>query len=290
MADAHIIYDMPEEQYHEESGLGDGLWLTRSAVKSYCNDDPEWFHIAHVEKAEIAQFPGSDSTLLGSAVDAILEGTFDQKYAVVPDGMSLTTKEGRAWKAALPDGVERLPRTSKATASYDKALMCVRRLLRVPNNRYLMDKGKSQVVFRWTDDETGLRRQIRPDIWIPSEALGDWKTTADPMELFNRTAVKYGYDIQQVDYSDGVYQATGKEHPFFFGLVNTSRPFKAASKQLPVPLVESASVRLRAALRGIANGEFTNTYPANAVIEPLEAFLEFKLMTEDGIGYKESLA
>ena len=76
--------------------------------------------------------------------------TLAARYAIKPEGLSLASKEGKAWKAALPAGVEAI-----AAEDMAKAQAQARRVLALPDVAALMTDGMPEASAFWIDPETG---------------------------------------------------------------------------------------------------------------------------------------
>lgn len=73
-------------------------------------------------------------------------------------------------------------------------------------------RGKSEQSVYWIDPVTGELCRCRPDWWaIEAGIILDVKTTEDASpDGFRRSIEKYGYDVQDSFYTDGILAATGK--------------------------------------------------------------------------------
>ena len=86
-----IVENMPAREYHTSPGI------SASLLKSYA------ISAAHGRAAELGQLKGSPEAMaFGSACHAyVLEPeTYRNEYVVKPEGMTFTTKEGKAWRDA----------------------------------------------------------------------------------------------------------------------------------------------------------------------------------------------
>lgn len=292
MPTGEIIYDLPEDQYHRETGLGDGKWLTRSMICDYL-ESPRGFFLRHIERVPHAQKKMTQSLRLGSVVDAILSGSSDSVILVpdehlTPSGAMSTKKETRDWLDDM---------ASKGVTVCDKETWALADLLtkeatRHPICGHLLQKTTAhQVTIRWTDPKTGLKLQTRPDRYAEGLCWGDDKTTKDPLHRFMNPVDTYGYDIQQVMAMDGSAAAgltlpNGGPVPFCFLVMQTKYPFDVSVISLEQRVVESAYHRFHAALAGIYAGRF-GSVDKQLRSAPVPFWWTAKHESSDGAGYND---
>jgi len=154
------------------------------------------------------------------------------RYIVKPDGMTFSTKEGKAWRDAVPAGVEIV-----TSPEYRTAERQAKNLRAVPEIAALLGAGESEVSFFWIDPETGISCKGRAD-WVfrtdSGVVLLDLKTaeSADP-DGFAKACARYGYHMQAAWYADGWREATGQHVlGFVFGAVESGWPHIASPYML----------------------------------------------------------
>lgn len=117
----------------------------------------------------------SDSMRVGAAAHcAILEpGRFDRSFRHKPEGLSFSTKEGKAWRSDVPDGVAILTHhewemvASIACAFRSKAIA-----------QAALDRATAtEASLAWRDPDTGLGLKARPDFYIKGEYVYEIKVT-----------------------------------------------------------------------------------------------------------------
>ena len=103
--------------------------------------------------------------------------TLAVRYMVKPAGMTFATKEGKAWRDAVPAGME--------IVSADEVKVATRQatnLRAVPEVAALLGDGQAEVSFFWVDPITGDLCKGRAD-WVYRTAHGvillDLKTSED---------------------------------------------------------------------------------------------------------------
>lgn len=156
----------------------------------------------------------------------------EARYVIKPDGLSMATKEGKAWRAALPDGIEVVDAAQMLAAR--RQAESIRAL---PDVGALLDGGVGESSVFWIDEETGELCKCRPD-WVSPTGDGfvllDGKTTSDASpEGFARASWNMDYALQAAWYSDGYAAATGRPvHGFVFAVAESSWPHLAAAYML----------------------------------------------------------
>lgn len=190
--------------------------LRKSPAHFIAGDDPE---------AE--QKP---SLLRGSLLHTmVLEPSqIECRYVVKPDGMSFSNKDGKAWRDAVPAGVEIV-----TAAEMRSAKRQAENLRSIPEIGALLDSGRAEVSFFWVDEQTGAYCKGRADWVFRSESgvvLLDLKTAEDASEAgFERACGRYGYHMQAAWYSQGWEAATGEPVlGFVFGAVESGWPHIAS--------------------------------------------------------------
>lgn len=289
-----IIYDMPEDQYHSETGLDEGKYVTRSMIAAYAQD-PASFHLRYVEKHPLMQFAGNKGTDLGSFVEAYLLDRDTSNYVVIPELCENQKGEIVKWNlrsgqtvigevCTTKEWVENNPKTH-TVADTEYAKFIGRRFGETNLGQYWVNKiseSKKQVTVRWTDEISGLNCQIRIDNYLPDVFLCDLKTTAKDYTRFSQTADDYGYHMQASLYSDAMELATGKRLPFLFAICETTGLKRARIVQLHPTQIEFAKKEYMRSLVGIANEDWnTIGYDATqAEVCDLPAFMLYKYENE----------
>lgn len=229
-----VIHEMSNAAYHLVPALGSsGLRkLARSPAHYYAAMlDPQ--------RPIVEPTPAMKAGTLAHC--ATLEPhTLAERYVVRPEGLDGRTKEGKAWLASVPVGLEVVSAEQMQTATRQAA--AIRAL---PEIGALLDKGRTEVSVFSVDGPTGVTLKARPDLVSPAGddcILIDLKTTtsASPKD-FARSVVNFGYAMQSVQYSDVYEQASGqKVLGFLFMATESEYPHAAAAYMLPDEWLEIA--------------------------------------------------
>jgi hypothetical protein len=168
---------MPIDRYHK----GPPRWWSKTSLRNFKECGPKWTGL-YLRDEVYKKRP--DGAIQGMALDCWLtEGAeeFSRQFAIKPQGMSLTTKEGKAWKEAH-DGREIL--------SHDDGLILTDAIDAVRTC------SLAQHTVRRDQPALGIGLQARPD-WINHGAgmLFDLKKTRD-LESFGKQAIDLGYHLQ----------------------------------------------------------------------------------------------
>lgn len=261
---------MTREEYHQIPALNFSMakWLLRSP--------------AHFKAAQDEEREETEAMRIGTLVHAmVLEGKdLRDIYAIKPEGMSFSTKEGKAWRDAqtLPiltqDAADGIPRIAEAIARNPDAAAALHGCPVRERGITFQMRGmacKALLDCSGTDGNS----------W----AIGDLKTAADasPRE-FARQAYKMHLDMQAAWYSDGLAAVEGLETPpwFFWIVAEKKSPFFNVLYQPDARMMESGRAKMAKALsryiRCMETGEWplpltgiqTLELPHYAVIEERE--------------------
>lgn len=257
MEQTGIVHDMPNADYHATAAVSNTVLssMARSAAHCYA------LHVAEDRKPMPTTAAFAAGTLAHCAIlepDALLD-----RYIVKPDGLDMRTKEGKAWKAALPSGVLMIDADEYAAALAQRDAVHD-----VPELAELLASGVAEVSAFWRDDETGLQCKCRPD-WVHTLSDGrvilvDVKTTQDAGPLrFSAAVWRYGYHRQAAWYSAGYERAAGVEVAgFVFAAVTNAHPFIAAAHTLDDDYLRIGREECRRLLDEYADCKLTGRWPA----------------------------
>lgn len=181
-----------------------------------------WLEGEDEEKTSAALAFGSLSHLL-----TLQPQEFDSQYAVTD--LNLATKEGKAWKAALPEGIQIVKNDD-----YEKAQMMADAVRDHPQAKMLFQDYIAEEPIYWTFD--GVPCKAKPD--IVAEVYGrrfiaDLKTTesVNP-EAIRKSIAKWGYHRQAAWYLSGM-EAVGRPcDAFIFIFVEKTYPYLVTMCQL----------------------------------------------------------
>ena len=257
--------DLPAEVYHTIAALSAG-GLKR------LRQSPLHFWAAQLDPDRTPSEPTPAMRAGTMAHTAILEpDTMRARYAVRPADLDARTKDGKAWLAAVPAGVQACTADEAQTAW--RQADAIRAL---PDVAELLADGRPEVSAFWHDPETGLLSKCRPDWVSPAGDAGviliDVKTAQDASPAgFARAVSNFAYHLQAAWYSDGYTLATGVPVlGFVFAVVESARPHAAAAYMLDDEALDrarDANMRLRLLYAECMRSGAWPGYPA--AIQPL---------------------
>jgi hypothetical protein len=176
----------------------------------------------------------TDALRFGTLVHlAVLEpgrfaDTFATVYAVKPDGMNFSTKDGKAWR----DEQANAGKVVITSAQYqDLAGMC-KSILANPRACELL-RGESEKVITWNDPLTGIACKGRPDVITIDGDLVDLKSAKDirPRE-FVRACLNLGYFISMAHYVRGLAAIGRPPRNVYLVAVEKTAPYDVAVYRL----------------------------------------------------------
>lgn len=220
-----LVHDMPAADYFADSGVSNSMLSSLARSPAHC-----W--ALSLDPNRPAEEP-TPAKIAGTLCHMVMlePERAAQRYAVKPDGMSFSTRDGKAWREAHS--------AHKIVSHGDMLVAQAQRLalLSVPELAHALSKGRAEVSFFWIDSRTGLRCKGRAD-WLHTLPDGrvivlDIKTTtdADPAE-FGRSVWRYGYHRQSAHYTAGLTACGLDVAAFLFAAVTNARPFLAVPYML----------------------------------------------------------
>lgn len=251
------LHDMSAEHYHAADALSNSA-LSKMGISPF----HYWSEFRASGRPKREPTPAMMAGTLAHC--AVLEhDQLSERYVIQPEHLDMRTKDGKAWRAGLPQSAEVIKPEQLATAKAQRAAV-----LAVPELASVLAAGHAETSVFWTDATEGLRCKCRPD-WVHMLANGrailfDLKTTADasPRE-FARSVWTYGYHRQAAHYTAGFEAATGIEvAAFLFGAVSSAYPFVAVPYLLDDDAMQRGREEVRRLLRLYAACCETDTWPA----------------------------
>ena len=243
----NCILDITHQEYIEDA-CGDEPTLSRSTLRDLIYKTPQ--HVFHgskklnpgyVEKVSDKKFD------IGTAShDMLLEGA--NKIEVI-DADNFKGKVAQELAANARE-VGKVPLlTKQAEEVMAMVSAAIRQIMNCPDLGItdLANEGKAEQTYVWKSGKTWMR--ARPD-WVRNDGklILDYKTTgelADP-DGFAKKVLSYGYDIQDVLYSDGVGKLHGVHDPHFVFIVQeTKAPYLCSFIDLPAVFTEIAEDKIR---------------------------------------------
>lgn len=213
-----IDRDMPLSEYLAvDAASKSKLWTLHSRTPAHCQAgreqtaDMAWGSAAHVALLEPDKFAST-----------VLRGPADRR--------------GKKWGEFLDANPGKLVLPEP---EFDDVVAMQNTVMQNPSVKALTTRaGVSEASAFWQDPDTALDCKIRPDRYVESLSLmAELKTTNDAgPDTFRRTAVRLGYDLGEVMYSEGWNRAGGGEvEDFIFIVVERDPPYAHAIYQLDEP-------------------------------------------------------
>lgn len=280
--------DVPMELYHSDCCAGpsvSGSDLLRIEQRCPAVAFAQWgCNPDRIEESDTA------ATLVGRAFHTlILEGqpAFDRQFAVKPEGMSLATADGKAWKR---------DQVGKAILSHDDGMRIFamsRAVSRDSLTSKAFDNGAPEVTAIVKDPATGIFLKSRPD-WLRSDThlCINLKTSisAKPAD-WERQAFSLGYHIGAALAIDVVGELRRHPAAHVFVIVEKEPPYCAVTCLLKPDVIEWGRLQYRKALDTFARCIESGHWPgyADQVIEVgLPRWAEYALEERHGRGEFET--
>lgn len=244
------ILSMPEQQYRAAAGV------SKSDLDWICPPrTPAHFR---ARKDGIIADEETPARRMGSLVHrAILEPhTLADAIAEKPDGLSLATKEGRAWKESHADRVILSADEAGAMRAMSRAVWN-----HPMAGRLLTGAAMEQCLF--ATDSHGTIRKGRLDVLPPrGNVIADIKTCASAdRDEFERSVGKYRYHVQAAYYLD-LCNLVGREFEnFAFTCVEKSAPFCVAVYALEKEAIDAGRDEYRRDLALVRHCEAEGHWP-----------------------------
>jgi hypothetical protein len=252
-----VLDDLPAEDYHRIVALSAGA-LKRIKVSELhlwaAQFDPERTH----SEPTPAMKNGTRTHCAALEPHALAE-----RYLIRPPEIDGRTKDGKAWLASVPAGVEVCTADEMAASQAQAAALRAH-----PVAGPLLAAGKAECSAFWLDSATGVLCKCRPDWTSPAGDEGgaiilDVKTAIDASPAgFARACVNFGYHLQAAHYADGYALATGKPVlGFVFAVVESSPPYAAAAYMLSDEDMDKARAINAGLAERYATALRTNVWP-----------------------------
>jgi exodeoxyribonuclease VIII len=124
--------------------------------------------------------------------------------------------------------------------------------------------AKTQVSFKWADEETELLCKGRADLVTSDGILCDVKSTSDgSLEGFSKSIASFGYHRQAAMYLDGLGDSVGDQ--FYFICVEKEPPYLTAVYCLDRDAVRAGRQEYKSLLRRLQHCQNTNNWPGYSV-------------------------
>lgn len=288
-----LMKNLPESTYRSAPGL------SSTQLKTFANESPKHYQLKYL--ARTLETPICDTMLLGSLVHAmVLEpDAYHQRYEQELDlsdhpgalhtsedlkgycrqhGLKLTgvkrdlIERVRAHNAKILiwDDLLRRQQHSRKTvisrALWSKARVMHDGVFANPDATELLARGDPEVSV-WgqlhSDDDSPLLCKCRPD-WLASDVCVDLKTCACASPAaFSRDCARFGYDLQQVHYTDTL-ASIGREVSFLFIAVESTPPHLCQVYMIPDDEIALARERYYRLLSRLAQCQQNDDWPGYA--------------------------
>ena len=247
-----IAYNQSDFAYRKEAGVN------QSSLKKIL-DSP-----AHYQAALKNRLIPTPAMEMGTATHAlVLDGqkAFDGSYIMKPEGISLATKEGKAWKAEV--GRKKILAKGGKDDPWGSVHGMAESLQRL---EWYRNDGpeyikRNEVSIYW--DWHGVACKARLDSVLIEEGIVlDLKTTdtVDP-ELFQKKVVGLGYDFQAAYYAKAAEGAYGKPFKFIFVAVERKAPYTVDLFEVTPEMMEESMYKCEQAVRQYALCQENNSWP-----------------------------
>lgn len=215
------VLEIPEFAYHADD-LGDTRpSLSRSVIHAMCSKSPAHARAIHPKLNPNVEIEHSRAFDIGSVAHQLLLDTAVGVQVVNADTWrTKASKEQR--DEARAHGL--IPLLEKEWAEVEAMMEAVRPQLAELDPVPFTD-GEAEQTLVWEED--GVLFRARPD-WLCGDRplIWDFKTATngDP-DKWSRSAIDYGYDIQDVIYRRGVKAVHGIDAAMRFVVVEKAPPF-----------------------------------------------------------------
>lgn len=232
----------------------------------------------------------TEATKLGSALHALVlegEAAFRSRYAVKPEGMSLATNDGKAW---------RRDQVGKTILSHDDGMTIFgmsRSLSRDPVASKAFEDGAAEVSAVMKDPITGLYLRCRPD-WLRTSvnlALNLKTALSAKPEEWRRQAYEFGYFVSAAVTVDVLSAVRETQFAEAFVIVEKTPPYPCSVCVLGADVIEFGRLIYRKALQRYADCIASGAWPgyADKVVEvDLPPWAKYRLEEREAAGEFET--
>jgi hypothetical protein len=186
----------------------------------------------------------------------LIEGkeVFAERYAVKPEDMTFSTKEGKAWRAENAD---------KTIVSFRDVERLAGMAIGLSTNEgtaHAFEGGAAEVTGIAKDAETGLWLKVRPDYLRPKLAINYKTTRSAAREAWTRQAWNLGYCVSAALCVDVLAQLGQPLHYAFITQEKTV-PYLAVARVLSDDHLQAGRMIYRRALRTFADCVASGKWP-----------------------------
>ena len=249
---SEIAYNQSDFAYRKEPGVN------QSSLKKILLSP------AHYQAALRFKMIPTPAMEMGTALHALSldgEAAFDKGYIKKPDGLSLATKEGKAWKAEV--GRKKVLSSGGKDDPWGSVQGMNESLKRLqwfnPSQDDYIKYNEVSIYWDWM----GVKCKARLDrVAIEEGLVLDLKTT-DTVEpdLFLKKVIGLGYDFQAAYYAKAAEVAFGKPFKFLFVAVERKAPYTVDIFEATPDMMEEAMYKCEKALKTYALCQENNSWP-----------------------------
>jgi len=249
---SEIAYNQSDFAYRKEPGVN------QSSLKKILLSP------AHYQAALKFKMIPTPAMEMGTALHALSldgEAAFDKGYIKKPDGLSLATKEGKAWKAEV--GRKKVLSSGGKDDPWGSVQGMNESLKRLqwfnPSQDDYIKHNEVSIYWDWM----GVKCKARLDrVAIEEGLVLDLKTT-DTVEpdLFLKKVIGLGYDFQAAYYAKAAEVAFGKPFKFLFVAVERKAPYTVDIFEATPDMMEEAMYKCEKALKTYALCQENNSWP-----------------------------
>jgi len=225
-------------------------------------------------------YTASSSLEFGQALHTlVLENErFKDVYTVAPDGLSLATKEGKAWKADNAD------KTIIKAKDYDTMLNMAASILSHPVAGPILGASRKELTVVWEMSDQKFKARYDSILIKDNVAtIIDIKSTQNLSQRKLSYSIKdYGYDIQSVLYSLGALVSMDVEYVNFFFLWAEKRaPYDVLLSKIPYSMEVSVREEINSLLLDLKMARESDKWPSRQPLDVIELGTNLMELEED---------
>lgn len=249
---ATVAWNQSDFDYRREEGVN------QSSLKKILESP------AHYQAALKSKLIPTPAMEMGTALHCLtLDGqeAFDRQYVKKPDGINLSTKEGKEWKASL--GRKKALSEGGKDDPWGSVIGMANSLSKLayfdPTQPDYIKHNEVSIYWEWE----GVPCKARLDrVDLEAGIVLDLKTTdsVDP-DLFTKKVVGLGYDFQAGFYAKAAEVAFGKKFDFIFAAVERKAPYTVDLFQADEEMMAEGMAKCIAALRLFKTCNETGEWP-----------------------------
>lgn len=207
-----VIENMTNAEYHAHPAI------SKSGLDLIDKSPAHYFYREHKT---------TPAMIIGSAFHdlVLLPGSFNSMYSVLPEGVNMRTKEGKA----LHEKIESEGLTPISHDDFNIISAMKESVFAHFSASKLLENGQAETSIFWTD-ETDVECRCRPDFITHNGIIVDLKSTTDASpQGFAKSVANYRYHVQDAYYSHGYRHAFGTlPQGFVFIAVEKVPPYAVA--------------------------------------------------------------